>query len=115
MLDALLGLELGIDLGGSGSYFIISPRSRNSQIWGHSPAAAAGSATGFLADSTAGLPDPLPIGLLLRLGSVLMAGGERDLRSKREGRLGSVWSNRERFAARRSVSSMVALPLCRTK
>lgn len=49
------------------------------------------------------------MGLRSRPWSALFAGGERDLRSNRERRgSGSVWSKRERFAVRRSVSSIVA-------
>ena len=76
----------------------------------YSPAAAAGSAGGFLPESTAGLPEPLSMGLLLRLESeCLTGGGDRDRRSKREVLLGSgsVWSNRDRFAVLLSLSSMI--------
>jgi hypothetical protein len=76
-----------------------------------SPAAAAGSAGVFLADSATGLPEALPTGLLLRLESECLAGGgERDRRSKREERFGSgsVWSNLERFAVLLSVSSILS-------
>jgi hypothetical protein len=50
------------------------------------PAAAAGSAEGFL-DSGAGLPEALARGLLLRLDSGLTAGGERERLSNLEGLL----------------------------
>lgn len=70
----------------------------------HIPAAAAGST--FFAESAPGLSEAPLTGLLLRADSRL--GGERDRLSNLEVRLasGSVWSKRERFAVRRSVSSM---------
>jgi hypothetical protein len=68
------------------------------------PAAAAASNPPFFAESVAGLSEARGSGLLLRLvsGSGFEAGGERE-------RLGlrSVWSKRERFAVRRSVSSIL--------
>ena len=70
------------------------------------PAAAAGSSPDFAA-SVAGLSEPLARGLLLRLDSDLAAGGDRERLSNLEGRPGSFWSKRERFAVRRSVSSIV--------
>lgn len=72
------------------------------------PAAAAGSSPDFAA-SVAGLSEPLGRGLLLRLDSDLAAGGDRERLSNLEGRAGSFWSKRERFAVRRSVSSMAKI------
>lgn len=56
-----------------------------------------------------GASDGLVEGLALRRDSVF-AGGDRERRSNREARFGSgsVWSKRERFAVRLSVSSMVS-------
>lgn len=51
------------------------------------PAAAAGSS--FVAVTVAGLSEPLPIGLLLRVLSRLAAGGDRERLSNLEVRLGS--------------------------
>lgn len=72
------------------------------------PAAAAGSAE-LLFASGAGLAEGFSRGLLLRRDSGLTAGGERDRLSNLEGLLcsGSFWSNRERFAVRLSVSSIL--------
>ena len=92
---------------------ICQPNSQicNSIFPGHVPAAAAGSAPPFFAASGAGLSDALATGLLLRLDSVVgfRAGGERERLSNLETLFssGSVWSKRERFAVRRSVSSML--------
>jgi hypothetical protein len=56
----------------------------------YSPAAAAGSRPAFFAESGAGLPDPLPRGLLLRLDSDLATEGGDLLRlSNLEARFGS--------------------------
>lgn len=59
--------------------------------------------------SVLGLSEALSRGLLLRLGSDFRAGGERERRSNLDALFGSgsVWSKRERFAVRRSVSSML--------
>lgn len=111
MLNALLGLDLRVDFGGGGSYKACQPMYLLIQRTAHSllPAAAAGSKPDFFAESTAGLAVSLPIGLLLRLDSVFFAAGDFERRSKRDVLLGSgsVWSNRDRFAVRRSVSSIV--------
>lgn len=74
------------------------------------PAAAAGSETGFFTSLFSLVEErSLGSGLLLRLESDgFDAGGDLDLRSKRDGRgAGSVWSNLERFAARLSESSIL--------
>lgn len=63
------------------------------------PAAAAGSAEpDFLAESVAGLPGSRLNGLRVRV-SDRRDGGDRERRSKRDGRRGSgsVWSKRERL------------------
>lgn len=71
----------------------------------------------FFTASTAGLPESLAMetmetmGLLLRRLSCFLAGGERDRLSKRLDLFFSgaaSWSKRERFAERRSVSSIFA-------
>jgi len=76
----------------------------------YKPALAAASSPFFLGSAT-GLPEPLGMGLLLRLDSDFLAGGERERRSNLEVRFGSgsFWSNRERFAERRSVSSIMCV------
>lgn len=77
------------------------------------PAAAAGSTVLDFGVSVLGLSEVLPRGLLLRLGSDFLAGGERERRSNLDALFGSgsVWSKRERFAVRRSVSSILGIPL----
>ena len=78
-------------------------------ICAHSPAAAAGSRAAFFVTSEAGLAVSLAIGLRLRLGSDFLEGGDLERLSNRDARFGSgsVWSNRERFTVRRSVSSII--------
>jgi len=88
-------------------------RDETTSISGSSiPAAAAGS-TGDLTSGVV-LSRFLDRGLRSRPESnfsVLRAGGERDLRSKREALRGSgsVWSKRDLFALRRSVSSILSV------
>lgn len=91
MLDAFLGLDLGVDFGGSSSYNFISLLSYNLRDM-LSPAAAAASNPPFFAESVAGLLEVCGRGLRLRLdsGSGFEAGGERDLRSNLLLRFGSV-------------------------
>jgi hypothetical protein len=109
MLDALLGLNLGVDFGSGGSWELVSlaTKPRTDSL----PAAAAGSTPPDFGVSPPGLSEALPRGLLLRLGSDFLAGGERERRSNLEALFGSgsVWSKRERFAVRRSVSSILGL------
>lgn len=78
------------------------------------PAAAAGSAPPFFADSGAGLPEERrPRGDLLRRESTFLAGGDRERLSNLEVLFGSgsFWSKRDRFAVRRSVSSILIISL----
>jgi hypothetical protein len=107
MLNTLLCLKLGVDSGSSSSYNGISIVDELLWKWRakFSPAAAAGSCPSFLG---AGLSEALDMGLLLRLVSGLLAGGDLERRSNLEVLLGSgsFWSKRERFAVRRSVSSI---------
>ncbi len=74
------------------------------------PAAAAGSAAGLFTGSGAGLSEAFGSGDLLRLesGSCFRAGGDLERLSNREALFGSgsFWSKHERFAVRRSVSSI---------
>jgi hypothetical protein len=73
------------------------------------PAAAAGSEIIFLGVSGIGLPEVLGSGLLLRLdSSSFTAGGDLERLSNLEVLFGSgsFWSKRDRFTARRSVSSI---------
>jgi len=117
MLNAFLRLDLRLNSCGDSSYIIkisLALSSRYIQYLHseHIPAAAAGSAAGFFADSLlAGLAVSvsLLIGLLLRLESLSLAGGgDLERRSKRDARgAGSVWSKRERLAVRLSVSSIL--------
>lgn len=75
------------------------------------PAAAAGSAeVDFRVESVVGLPGSRLRGLRVRV-SDCRDGGDRERRSKRDGRRdsGSVWSKRERFG-RRSLSAMTIYP-----
>lgn len=113
MLDTFLGLNLSIYSGGRGGYTNhISPNHVKTRCAvGYEPAAAAGSSAGFFFSSGVGLRGCLPSGLLLRLDSDFLADGDRERRSKRDERLtsGSVWSNRDRLALRRSSSAIVGL------
>lgn len=70
------------------------------------PAAAAGSTGDFAGDAS--VSRSLPSGLLSRTGSSLRAEGDRERRSNLEvfRGSGSFWSNRDRLAVRRSVSSI---------
>lgn len=107
MLDTLLGLDLGVDSCSGSSCGCVSVATKLESV--SSPAAAAGSIPAGLEDSLAGLSEALPTGLLLRRGSDFLAGGERERRSNLDCLFGSgsVWSKRDRFAVRRSVSSIV--------
>jgi hypothetical protein len=95
MLDALSGLELGIDLGcGSGwkgSALTLTPTKIEKNEGGdrHSPAAAAGSNEAERLSVEAGPRRSLPKGLLLRLVSLCRDEGERDRLSNREALRGS--------------------------
>ena len=106
MLDSLTSLELRIDFGSGSSCCMVSQYSEPKTNGDAVPAAAAGS-TGDLVSGVA-LSRGRERGLRSRPWSPFLEGGERDLRSKRD-RLGSgsVWSNRDRFALRRSESSMM--------
>lgn len=88
MLDALLGLDLGINSGGCGSCESVS-LAPDIVIRRCLPAAAAGSRAPDLAASVLGLPESLPIGLLLRLGSDFLVGGDRERRSNLDALFGS--------------------------
>lgn len=72
---------------------------------GHKPAAAAASVGDFLASGVASFA----MGLRSLPGSERRDGGDRERRSNRDVLLGSgsVWSKRERFTVRRSVSSIL--------
>jgi hypothetical protein len=114
MLNTFLGLNLGVNLRSGGSYELVRAMRARSRGQANIPTAAAGSRAPDFGVSTLGLPEPLASGLLLRRGSDLLAGGERERRSNLDALFGSgsVWSKRERFAVRRSVSSMVcSLPV----
>lgn len=118
MLDSFLCLDRGIDLRSSGSLKECQPDSRiRYMVLQNIPAAAAASAGSLFGASGRGLSEALElssrglaIGLLLRRLSVFAAGGERERLSNLEVRFGSgsFWSNRERFEARLSVSSILA-------
>lgn len=110
MLDTLLCLDLGIDLRSGRCCGHVSLATKR-RILVSLPAAAAGSTIPDFEVSVLGLSEALPIGLLLRLGSDFLAWGERERRSNLEALFGSgsVWSKRERFAVRRSVSSILGI------
>lgn len=122
MLNTLACLELGIDSGGGGGCMTTLVTRKggapflgpNFGPWcglGNIPAAAAGSMAGL---ESPGASRGLDKGLLSRSRpeSCWRAGGERERRSKRERRgSGSVWSKRERFTLRRSVSSIACVPV----
>lgn len=128
MLDALARLELGVDLGGGSGcrqrrwsahtkHILIFERLASCRVCYRAvatvlafpalPAAAAGS-TGDLAAGESSASRSLDNGLLSRAESSLRAGGDRERRSNLEAfrGSGSFWSKRDRFAVRRSVSSM---------
>jgi hypothetical protein len=98
ILDALSGLELGIDLGcgcgweGSALAHTNKDTSKDGEDEGgdrHSPAAAAGSNEAERLSVEAGPRRSLPKGLLLRLVSLSRPEGERDRLSNREALRGS--------------------------
>jgi hypothetical protein len=107
MLDAFLGLDLSVDSCSGSSYRQVS-KVLQRKLQEHQPAAAAGSAPAFFALAAVGLSGFRSMGLLLRLDSDFLAGGERDRLSNRDALFGSgsFWSKRDRFAVRLSVSSI---------
>jgi hypothetical protein len=112
MLDTLLCLNLGIDSGSRSSCVEVSLDEFDEfQFFFlcYLPAAAAGSRPSFVLVLVAGLSARLSRGLRLRFLSGLVVGGDLERRSNLEARFGSgsFWSKRERFAVRRSVSSIV--------
>lgn len=110
MLDSFFSLQLGVDFGGSGSYYsavscilLYIPRPKEGL---DVPAAATGSAL----LPAPGLRGSRLSGLRVRVVSDCRDEGDRERRSNRDCRRGSgvVWSKRERFG-RRSSSAMVAI------
>ncbi len=111
MLDTLSRLQLCVDLSRGGSCDVQLAYGLRVLVTREldKPAAAAAS-TGLFLVSGVALSAPLLRGLRSRALSGLRAAGERDLRSNLERRgSGSVWSKRDRFAVRRSVSSIIAV------
>lgn len=121
MLNALLCLQLSIDLRGGGGC------SRKDQqvlamqnlfvarnLAPDLPAAAAGSTAVFAGASPAGLRGSRLSGLRVRVDSDCLAEGDRERRSNRERRgSGSVWSKRERLTRR--SSSVMARVVCQVE